>query len=483
MTDHSFDRVPGRSTLAARLATNSAVQVAGTIVASGVGFFTFIAVARTLGPAAYGDLTAALIYLFIPAVLADVGLTATVVRTISGNPEETETVLGASLPLRTLIAFGLTGAFVALAYVLPFDDRTRIAVLIASLGTLATLLNATLSPLFQARLMMQWPVVSNGTGRVVTLALTYAAVAAGLGFKAFVWAAVVGQVVALAVTLVVVATVTEVRLRPHVDLPYWRTLIRGGIVLGAALSLGQLYFRVDTVLLALFRSSREVGLYGASYKFLEIGAVAPFAVLNSLFPTFSRFIQRGDPRTLPLAQKAFDVGLALSVPATILGIAFARDIVSFTAGDRYAGGAVALKILAPYLVATFLLTPALGLLMADGAYRALLGLNVAMLALNVLLNVIFIPMYGFKAAAVTSVASEVASLVLLSLVARRRMGFSPSLRGLVTVALGAGAMTAVILVAPGPVVAVAIAAGLAYAAVVTLVPGRVRDIMAEVAGR
>ena len=483
MADHSFDRVPGRLTLAARLATNSAVQVAGTIVASGVGFFTFIAVARTLGPAAYGDLTAALIYLFIPAVLADVGLTATVVRTISGNPEETETVLGASLPLRTLIAFGLTGAFVALAYVLPFDDRTRVAVLIASLGTLATLLNATLSPLFQARLMMQWPVVSNVTGRVVTLTLTYAAVAAGLGFKAFVWAAVAGQVVALVVTLVVVATVTEVRLRPHVDLPYWRTLIRGGIVLGAALSLGQLYFRVDTVLLALFRSSREVGLYGASYKFLEIAAVAPFAVLNSLFPTFSRFIKQGDSRTLPLAQKAFDVGLALSVPATILAIAFAHDIVSFTAGDRYAAGAVALKLLAPYLVATFLLTPALGLLMAGGAYRALLGLNVAMLALNILLNVIFLPVYGFKAAAVTSVASEVASLVLLSYVARRRMGFSPSLRGLPTVALGAAAMTAVILVAPGPVVVVAIAAGLGYAAVVAFVPGRVRDIIAEVAGR
>jgi hypothetical protein len=59
----------------------------------------------------------------------------------------------------------------------------------------------------------------------------------------------------------------------------------------------------------------------------------------------------------------------------------------------------------------------------------------------------------------------------------------PSLRGLPTVLLGAGAMTAVILVAPGPVVAVAIAAGLAYAVVVTVVPGRVRDIVAEVAGR
>jgi O-antigen/teichoic acid export membrane protein len=469
--------------LASRLVTNSAVQLAGTLLASGISFFTFVAVARKLGPAAYGDLTAALVYLFVPAVLADVGLSATVVRRISAEPAETESALGASLPLRALVALGLTGVFVGAAYALPFDDRTRVAILIASVGTLATLLNGALNPVFQARLQMHWPVIATVAGRMLTLGLTYAAIAAGLGFKAIVWAAVAGSVASLFVMLLLVVSVLHVRLVPRVDLAYWRTLIRGGIVLGAAIALGQLYFRIDTVLLALFRSSREVGLYGASYKFLEIAVIAPFAVLNSLFPTFSRFLRTGDTRIRPLAQKAFDAGIAVAVPLTVLAIAFARDIVTLTAGDRYAGGAAALKLLAPYLAATFLLTPALALLMAHGAYRTLLVLNVALLVLNVALNVVFIPPFGYKAAAVTSVASEVLSLILLTVAARRRAGFLPNLRAVPTVLLGAAAMVGVILLAPGPAIVGAAAAGVAYAAVVAALPGTVRDVLGELAGR
>jgi O-antigen/teichoic acid export membrane protein len=469
--------------LASRLVTNSAVQVAGALVASGVSFFTFIAVARKLGPAAYGDMTAALVYLFVPAVLADVGLTATVVRRISGHPEETESALGASLPLRAVISVGLTGLAVALGFALPFDHRTRAAILIASVGTLATLLNGSLMPVFQARLQMHWPVLANVLGRLLTLALTYAAIAAGLGFKAIVWAAVLGSVATLCVTLLLVVSALHVRIAPHVDLPYWRSLVRSGVVLGAAIALGQLYFRIDTVLLALFRSAREVGLYGASYKFLEIAVLGPFAVLNSLFPTFSRFLQAGDDRVRPLAQKAFDAGLAISVPLTILGIAFARDIVTFTAGERYAGGATALKLLAPYIAATFLLTPALALMMADGAYRALLVLNVAMLALNVVLNVALIPPFGYKVAALTSVASEVASLVLYTIAAQRRTGFLPSLRAVPIVLVGAAGMVAVVLFLPGPVVAVAVASGLVYAALVTAAPGTVRETLVGLARR
>jgi O-antigen/teichoic acid export membrane protein len=428
-------------------------------------------------------MTAALIYLFIPAVVADVGLTATVVRRISAAPQETEAALGASLPLRTLITLGLTGFFVAVGYALPFDARTHGAILIASIGTVAGLLNAVLAPVFQARLKMHWPVISNVTGRVLTLALTYGAIAAGLGFNAFVWATVLGQVAMLAVTAVLFVRVMHVRLRPRFDPAYWRALIRDGIVLGTALALGLLYFRVDTVLLALLRPAKEVGLYGASYKFVEVAAVVPFAALNTLFPTFSRFLEAGDARLRPLAQKAFDLGLAVSVPGMIVGIAFARDIVTVTAGERYAAGAVALKLLSPYLVATLLLTPALGILMAAGAYRTLLVLNTSMLALNVLLNVVFIPLYGFKAAAVTSVASESLNLVLLTVAARRRMGFSPSLRGLPTVLLGAGAMVAAVLIVPGPALVVAVVAGIAYAAVVAIVPGSIRDVIRDVAGR
>jgi len=228
------------SPLGRKIVANSAVQMVGALVASTVSYFTFVIVARQLGPSAFGDMTAALVYLFIPAVLADVGLTATIVRRISAHPEDTERELGTSFPLRAIIAVGITLLFVAAAFVLPFSDRARVGVLIACFGTFATLLTAALLPVFQARLLMQWPVAATVAGRIVTLGLTYVVVATGGGFKSFIWAAVAGQAATFLILAGVLRFVIRLRLRPRVDLPVWKKLIRDGAVLGGALAIGQL---------------------------------------------------------------------------------------------------------------------------------------------------------------------------------------------------------------------------------------------------
>jgi O-antigen/teichoic acid export membrane protein len=100
--------------LAGRLALNSIVQAAGSALAALLGFLLFIAVARTLGASAYGDFVTATAVLAIPVVLADLGLSATVVREISAHPERTERAFGASLPLRAALSLAFVGLTVGL---------------------------------------------------------------------------------------------------------------------------------------------------------------------------------------------------------------------------------------------------------------------------------------------------------------------------------------------------------------------------------
>ena len=52
----------------------------------GVGFLTFVAVTRGLGSDGFGTLTTALVFLIIPVVLADVGLSTALLREISADP-------------------------------------------------------------------------------------------------------------------------------------------------------------------------------------------------------------------------------------------------------------------------------------------------------------------------------------------------------------------------------------------------------------
>src|SRR6266540_1271699 len=129
MTTSSETALP-RPPSVARVATNTVVQVGGGVLQALISLGTFAAVTRYLGPSAYGDLAAATVFLFIPTVLADVGLSAAVLREISAAPERLRSAIRGSVSLRVAVSLVVVMAAVGLAFALPFSDRTRTAVLI-----------------------------------------------------------------------------------------------------------------------------------------------------------------------------------------------------------------------------------------------------------------------------------------------------------------------------------------------------------------
>ena len=460
--------------LTVRLAANTLVQAVGNALASVVGFFTFVAMTRGLGPDAFGDFTAATVFLFIPVVLADVGLSAALLREISADPERTAPAMSAALPLRLLISAGTIVVALAVGLAIPFDGRTKVAIAISSLGALFTLMTLSLMPVLQARLRMHLSVGATLVGRVTTLALTLGALGVGLGFKALVGAHVVGLAVTFVLHLWAVRRIVPLRL--VVDRVYWRRLLAGSLALGLAIALSQVYFRVDTVIVALLRSSEEVGYYGAAYKFVELAVLVPGAVGVSMFPPLARFVATGDPRANGLIQKSFDVLLVTAVPVMVLMLAYPEDMVSITAGDQFREAATAVRILAPFALFAFVGGVLWRVLMAADKDRMLLAMAVFILAVNIALNLVFVPLYGFEAAAAITVASEALVLIPIAYGVWRE-GRLPNLRYGAAIALAAAAMAATILLLPGPALVVGAVASGVYGAVLLVLPGTARDFV------
>jgi O-antigen/teichoic acid export membrane protein len=433
---------------------------------------------RGLGVAAFGDLTAASVYLFVVTVLADVGFSGAVLREISAEPARLEHAMRASIPLRALVAAGAVTVSALIALAAPFNDRMTAAILIGAVGAFFTLMNLAVLPVLQLELRMQWAVLANVAGRIVTLALTLAALAAGLGFNSVVAAASIGLAVTFFVDLAVVAR--RVSLRPAVDRGYWRSLSTGSVELGLSGAIGQIYFRIDALLVSLLRAPREVGLYGAAYKFIELAEMIAAFLPTSVFPALTRYVAAGDARVRPLVQRAFDLLLATAAPLTVAMIAFPSEIISVTAGEDFVDAAPALQILAPYVLFSFVAQLLWRTLLAAHRDRALLAIAVAILAVNVALNVALIPLYGYKAAAVTSVASQVVATALIAVVVRRAFGFLPGLRYAAIVGAGAAAMAAVAAWLPGPTFVVALTSVAAYLAVVAIAPGATRETIVAV---
>jgi O-antigen/teichoic acid export membrane protein len=363
---------------------------------------------------------------------------------------------------------------VGVALAIPFNDRTEVAILIGSAGSFLTLMTLSLMPILQAELRMHWAVAGQTAGRLATLGVTLAVLGAGYGLKAV----VVAQVVGLGVTFLVhlLGAARAVSLRPLVDVVHRRELLTGSLVLGVAVALASIYLRIDALLIALIRSSSEVGLYGAAFKFMELSDVVSHSVLVSVVPPLTRFIATRDPHAPELVQKGFDVLVAAAAPLAALMIVFAQEIITFTSGSEYRRAADALQLLAPYVLFAFVNSLLWQTLLAAGRDRTLLALTSTVLALNVTLNVILLPIYGFKAAAVVTVICEVAVLGPLA-VAVQRLGLLPRVGYSAFIAVAAGALVAVALVVPGPALLAATLGSFAYLGVLLLLPGTVRDVV------
>ena len=458
--------------LVVRLATNSIVQIGGSALAAAVSFFTFAAMTRGLGPDSYGAYVAATSFLFLPIVLSDFGLATTVLRDISARPEETEAVMRRSVPLRAALSTVAVVVMVVFGLVIPFDEQTKLAILIWSVGAWATLMNVAVLPVLQQQLRMHWAVAANVAGRTVALVLTLGALSTGLGFTGVVWAQVIGVATTFLVDLAIVGRL--VPLRPILDLPYWKTLVRSSFVIGLAIGLGQVFFKVDGVILALVRPGEEVGFYGAAYKFLELSDLIVAAIALSVFPTLTHYVTTGDPGFRPLVQRTFDVLLSIATLVAIVFLIFPRELITLTSGSEFAAGADALRLLAPYPILFFVNFLIWRVLIANGQDRALLAIAVSVLTLNIALNVALLPPYGFRAAAVTAVASEVVSITLAAIVLGRGQGFVPSVRYGGPIAIAAAAMAAVALMVPGPWPLAAGVSMIAYGIVLLVLPGTVR---------
>jgi O-antigen/teichoic acid export membrane protein len=456
-----------QSSIRRRVASNTAVQVAGKGAILALGAASLAILTRYLGPDDYGKFTLALMYMQLFGVLADVGLFTTVVREISKRPERTEELAGNALTLRLLLSIAVICLASAISLLLPYPPDVRVAIVLAGGPLLFGMLTSSLVTVLQARLVMGRAVVGDVLGRAVTLGLTVLVAALDLGFYAVMGAAAGGAAATLVVTWLLSHRITKIRFRA--DLSVWRPLLLASVPLGLALAINEIYFRADTLIISLYQPYDEVGLYTLAYRILEFTLMLGTILLTTVFPVLSDAVERDPPRALRTIQTSTDVFVILALPLVVGGLVLAEPLVELVGGTDFTGASVPLQILLfsgglSWINAVFGFA-----LIAKERQASALWLNASALVFNVGLNFALVPRYGIDAAAAVGVASEVLILAGSYFLMRRHFDFFPRFNTLPAALAAALVMGAALwLLRDGPVVVlvplgVTLYAGLLYA--------------------
>jgi O-antigen/teichoic acid export membrane protein len=179
-----------------------------------------------------------------------------------------------------------------------------------------------------------------------------------------------------------------------------------------------LFFRVDVFIVQAARGDAALGIYDAAYKLINLLTIVPAYVTLAVFPLLSR--RSNDPLALSRAAGTTIYLLVTLAFAAVAGIsALAGVTIRVLAGESYLPeGALLLRILIWFAPLSFANGVIQYVLVAVGRQRRLVPAFVAAVGFNVLANLIFVPIYGARAAAVTTVLTEVVILLSFAVVAR-----------------------------------------------------------------
>jgi O-antigen/teichoic acid export membrane protein len=421
-----------------RVASNTAIQLAGRGAVLALGLVSIAVLTRYLGPADYGKYTLALMYMQLFGVLADVGLFTTVVREISKDQSRTEELVGNAIALRLVLSIVVIALAASISLLLPYEHQVRVAILLAGAPLLLGMLTTSFVAVLQSRLRMGRAVVGDVIGRAVSLGLVLAVAGFDLGFYAVLGAAAGGALATLIVTSTLTRQFTPVR--PRVEPAVWRSLLRTAVPLGLALAINALYFRADTLIISLYEPYSQVGLYTLAYRVLELALVVGTVFLNTTFPILSEAVARDEARALRTIQASTEVCVVLGAPLVAGGLVLAPQIIDLAGGEDFHDAATPLRI----LLAVGALAWVNGVfgyaLIARNKQASALWLNFSALAFNVGLNFLLIPRYGIVAAAIVTVASELLILLGSYPLMRRYFDFFPIPRTLAPAIVAAAAM-------------------------------------------
>ena len=412
------------------------VQVVGRMGNLVLGVAVTLVLVHSLGARGFGQWSTILAITQIAVNFGDLGLNQVAIARAVAERERERAWLGALVSLRLALAVPM--AIGTLAGVLAIlAGHARVAGLMMAAPMLVGAAGS-MGAVFQLRVRNDVSTAILIFQSVFWLAGVIVVSAAGGDIRAF--AAVF--VLTNALTTVLTVTLALRWMRPQLARAWrlWRPLLRVGLGVGAAGILVTVYVRLDQILVFEFAGSRQAGLYGAAYRILDQAQFIPVSVMTTLFPLIASSYATDAVRVRRLLQLTAEYLSMGSLGALAFTVVAAQPIMVLLFGPQFAAAAPALPILMGAFVSISFGYLVGNMVVILELQRRFLVYTALALVLNVVLNVLLIPRYGFQAAAWVTLATEVTVMSLSARSVLRRLQMKPSWTRLGRVAAAAGGM-------------------------------------------
>jgi O-antigen/teichoic acid export membrane protein len=392
---------------------NTSWMLAARMVSLAVSFFVVGFVAQYLGPVRFGTLSYAQSFVAILSVLASLGIDQILYRDLVALPEQENVLLGTAVYMK--LAFGVSAFFITLlaAVLAQTDSLTTILIalialtfLLQPLGIVSHYLNAKVLSKQNSIITIFLAFFLSATKVVLVLSKAPLVYFAGVLlleslvyalFYFWIYEKISGQGIE----------------RWIFSLPVAKRLLKDGWPLMLASLFGYIYGRIDQVMLGQMLGLGAVGIYDAAVRISEVWYFLPGMIIGSLFPAIINARNTDKASYFRRLRALFSFVLLLSLLISSLIFVFASPLMHLVFGNQFAESIGVVRIYVWAGIGMTVGALAQQYLVAENYGKIFFYVSFGTALLNIILNFLFIPLYGATGAAIATLVSY--SLIPLSL--------------------------------------------------------------------
>lgn len=390
--------------VARKIAYNVLVSTVSKILATVLALVSIGLITRYLGREGFGNYATVMAFFSFFGAVGDLGLYSVSTREISRPGADENGIMGNIFTIRVITSLIILFLSPVVVIFFPYPQEVKYAIIVIAASFFFSSAYQVLNGVFQKNLAMDKVAISELSGKVLQVALIIAAVKYKLGFQWVVSSLLFYML--LSFLLVFFWSRRYIKIRFKFNFKYWKKFMLEAYPVGIAAVVTFVYFKIDTIILSVMRSSSDVGIYNAAYKVIENISFFPAMIVGLIFPIMSQHIHADKTKFRDISDKTLKVFVVLVIPIVIGTMFLSEGIINLIGGIGFAESANVLRVLILALAFIFFSNYFNAILISGNYQKKLMYILVAAAVFNVVSNLVFIPMGNhpyFSAAAVSAI--------------------------------------------------------------------------------
>lgn len=383
---------------------NTGWLFAENVLLLGAAFFVGIYVARYLGPEQYGVLNYAFSFVFIFQAFAKLGLDGIVVRELVKNPDNKAKILGTTITLKAIGSIiSLLLVFISLQLTAS-DYETKIIIIIIALGMLFNTFEVG-KFFFESQVKAKFSTIASSVSVIISSGLKFLFIVAQVDL---VWFAV-AYTFEFIIKGISFITIYQVK---NKDVFRWifdknisKSLLRDSWALIFSAFAASLFLNIDQIMVKEIIGTMQVGYYAAAVKLCTILYFIPVTINTSLFPAIIEAKKTDELLYRKRLRQLFQFQIFLAIITTLPILLLSPFIINILYGNDYINAIPVLEIYILSNIFIFFTNSIARWHLAENNQIISLYRYVSGALLNIILNLIFIPIWGITGAAYATLIS------------------------------------------------------------------------------